>query len=275
MSTLSRDDGATLAYHDTGAPPGRPDAPTVVLGHGLLFRGWMFHPQVEALRERYRCVTVDWRGQGDSPLPPRGSRGYDMETLTGDAAALVRHLDVGPVHWVGLSMGGFVGMRLAARHPGLVRSLTLLNTSAARETRRALVEDLALAGVFRVAGIAPVRAAVEKIMFGPDFLASPRRGPVVEEWLSGLARQPRSGVARAVVGVVTRRPVEAELSRVSAPTLVVVGEHDQPTPPRRGEAIAAAVDGARLERLGGCGHSSTLEKPDEVTALLSGFLDAH
>ncbi|GAA4692934.1 alpha/beta fold hydrolase [Nocardioides nanhaiensis] len=275
MPTLTRDDGATIAYHDTGAPAGRPDAPTVVLGHGLLFRGWMFHPQVEVLRERYRCVSVDWRGQGDSPPQPRGARGYDMDTLTGDAAALVSHLAVGPVHWVGLSMGGFVGMRLAARHPDLVRSLTLLNTSAARETRRALVEDLALAGVFRVAGIGPVRPAVEKIMFGPDFLASSRREAVVEEWLTGLARQPRSGVARAVVGVVTRRSVEPELSRITAPTLVVVGEHDQPTPPRRGAAIAAAVAGARLERLGGCGHSSTLEKPGEVTDLLTGFLGAH
>lgn len=275
MPTLLRDDGATIAYQDSGAPPGRPDAPTVVFGHGLLFRGWMFHHQVAALRDRYRCVTVDWRGQGASPPPPRGSRGYDMDTLTGDAVALLGHLDVGPVHWVGLSMGGFVGMRLAARHPDLIRSLTLLNTSAARETRRALVEDLALAGVFRLAGIGLVRGAVEKIMFGPDFLASPERGAVTGEWLSGLAEQPRAGVARAVVGVVTRRPVEQELSRVAAPTLVVVGDHDQPTPPARGRAIAAAIRGARLEQLAGCGHSSTLEKPDEVTALLADFLDAH
>lgn len=275
MPTLIRDDGAAIAYHDTGAPAGRPDAPTVVLGHGLLFRGWMFHHQVEALRADYRCVSIDWRGQGDSPPPLRGARGYDMDTLTGDAVALVDRLDVGPVHWVGLSMGGFVGMRLAARHPDRVRSLTLLNTSAARETRRALVEDLALAGLFRVTGIGPVRGAVEKIMFGPDFLASPRREPVTREWLAGLARQPRAGVARAVVGVVTRRPVEQELGRITAPTLVVVGEHDRPTPPHRGRAIAAAVRGARLEQLAGCGHSCTLEKPDQVTSLLASFLAAH
>ncbi len=50
-----------------------------------------------------------------------------MDTLTGDALALIRRLDVGPVHWVGLSMGGLVGLRLAARHGALLRSLTLLD----------------------------------------------------------------------------------------------------------------------------------------------------
>ena len=63
-------DGARISYTDTGAPASRPDAPTVVFGHGLLFGGWMFGPQVACLREHYRCVTIDWRGQGDTPPAP-------------------------------------------------------------------------------------------------------------------------------------------------------------------------------------------------------------
>ena len=61
--------GTQLYIEDTGAPSGKPDAPSVVLGHGLLFSGRMFAAQVERLRDRYRCVTIDWRGQGKSPQP--------------------------------------------------------------------------------------------------------------------------------------------------------------------------------------------------------------
>jgi pimeloyl-ACP methyl ester carboxylesterase len=122
-------DGARVNITDTGAPPGRPDAPVVVLGHGLLFSTTMWRHQVDALRATYRCVAVDWRGQGATPPAPA----YDMDSLYADLVGVIEHLDGGPVHYAGLSMGGFVGLRLAARRPDLVRSLTLIDTSAGPE----------------------------------------------------------------------------------------------------------------------------------------------
>src|SRR5438874_10810114 len=93
--------GAIVAYSDTGAPNGKPDAPASVFGRGLLFSKWMFSAQIAALRSEYRCIALDWRGQGDSP--PTES-GYDMDTLTGDATELMKQLVGAPVHWIGLSM---------------------------------------------------------------------------------------------------------------------------------------------------------------------------
>jgi 3-oxoadipate enol-lactonase len=95
--------GTTIGYHDTGVPTDVPGAQTVVFAHGLLFDSRMFEAQVEVLRGRYRCVAFDWRGQGTSPPTVDG---YDIETLTSDALGVLRALDIGPVHWVGLSMGG-------------------------------------------------------------------------------------------------------------------------------------------------------------------------
>ena len=63
---------------------------------------------------------MDWRGQGRSAV---ADTGYDMDTLTEDLVALIDHLGIAPVDYVGLSMGGFIGMRLAARHPEVVRAL--------------------------------------------------------------------------------------------------------------------------------------------------------
>ncbi|WP_331743808.1 alpha/beta hydrolase (plasmid) [Streptomyces sp. NBC_01136] len=261
--------GASISYTDTGTPPGKPDAPAVVFGHGLLFSGWMFHPQVEALRRHYRCVTLDWRGQGDTPATHSG---YDMDTLTADAVALIGRLDLGPVHYVGLSMGGFVGQRIAARHGDLLRSLTLLDTSADDEDPAKLGEYRLLANVYRLTGVRPVLGKVKTMMFGPAFLASPTSETIIDEWVRRLRRCDRAGIRKAVFGVADRPPVHDELGRVSVPTLVAVGADDVATPRAKAERIAAAISGARLEVVQGSGHSSTLEQPTALTTLIRDFL---
>ncbi|MFC8669531.1 alpha/beta fold hydrolase [Streptomyces sp. NPDC057199] len=261
--------GATISYTDTGTPPGRPDAPAVVFGHGLLFSGWMFHPQIDELRERYRCIALDWRGQGDTPATKSG---YDMDTLTVDAVALIGRLGLAPVHYVGLSMGGFVGQRIAARHGSLLRSLTLLDTSADEEDPGKVGEYRLLANVSRLTGIGLVLKKVKAVMFGPTFLASPTSRPVIDEWIRRLRRCDRAGIRKAVLAVADRPPVRGELDQVSVPTLVVVGADDVATPHAQAERIAAAINGARLEVVTGSGHSSTLEQPTVLTALIRDFL---
>jgi 3-oxoadipate enol-lactonase len=268
MPTLTRD-GATIHYTDSHAPAGRPDAPTVFFGHGLLFSAWMFHPQIAALSDEYRCVAIDWRGQGESTAT-RG--GYDMDTLADDAVGLLESLGVAPVHYVGLSMGGFVGQRIAARRPELVRTLTLLDTSAGPEDPDKVRRYKLLGLIYRVTGIPPIRKAVLPIMFGPAFLADPSNTQIIDEWQARLSRSRRAGVSRAVLGVANRLPIEDEISHISAPTLVIVGADDVATPPYKSERIAERIPGARLEQIADCGHSSTLEQPETVTALLRDFL---
>lgn len=268
MPTLTTN-GARIAYTDTGVPPNAPDAPTIVFGHGLLFSGWMFSAQIAALQDSYRCVAIDWRGQGDSPA---AAGGYDMDTLTGDVRGLIEDLGVGAVHYVGLSMGGFVGLRLAARHPELVRSLVLLDTSADPEDRSAARQDKLLAVIFRLLGIGPVRKPVLKLMFGPSFRTDPRSPQLIEDWLGRLARCDRGAIRQAVLGVANRAPVLPELGAITAPTLVAVGEHDVPTPLVRSRTIVAAIPGARLEIIADSGHSSSIEQPTAVTTLIRDFL---
>jgi pimeloyl-ACP methyl ester carboxylesterase len=266
-----RTNGAVVAYSDTGAPDGRPDAPTIVFGHGLLFSGWMFSAQIEALRSSYRCVAIDWRGQGASP-PAEDGR-YDMDTLTADALAVIEHLGVAPVHWVGLSMGGFVGQRVAARRPELVRSLTLLDTSPDREERFAAVQDKVLSVIYRYVGITPVKPSVVKIMLGPTFRKDPRSKPVIDEWIRQLRATDRRGLIGAILAVANRKPVLDEIGSITAPTLVICGVDDEPTPVKKAQKIAAAIPGARLELVPDAGHSSTIEQPEAITGLIQKFLD--
>lgn len=260
--------GISFHYTDSGEPS--PGAPTLVMGHGLLFSGWMFHPQVAALKDRYRCITVDWRGQGDTPAA--ADRAADMDSLTGDLVALLDHLDLDAVHYAGLSMGGFVGMRLAARHPDRVLSLVLLDTSAGPEDPEKVAQYRTLARVYRWLGMGPVRSKVEPIMFGPDLLGSSRRDEVVGPWMAKLATVDRRGMRAAILGVTDRDPIAPELGRIEAPTLVIVGEDDVATPVAKAEAIVAGIAGARLEVVPKAGHSSTIEQPEAVTALIESFL---
>src|SRR5699024_1420637 len=136
----------TIAYTDTGAPAGREDAPVVFFAHGLLFSGWMFQHQIAALSDRYRCVAIDFRGQGDSP---RALGGYDMDTLTSDVTELLRHLQISVGDFVGLSMGGFGGMRLAARDPAICHSLTRMHPVAPARACGARLDSNARAGLVK------------------------------------------------------------------------------------------------------------------------------
>lgn len=259
--------GTRLYYEDTGGA-----GDVVLFSHGLLWSTRLFDPQVEALRGRFRCIAYDHRGQGQSAVPPDAA--IDMETVYADAVALIESLGVGPVHFVGLSMGGFVGLRLAARRPDLVRSLVLLETSTDPEPAANVPKYTALNLIARYMGLAPVTGVVMRIMFGTSFLTDPGRAAERALWAARL-RQNRRDIWRAVNGVIQRKSVADELPRIRTPTLVIVGEEDRATVPAKAERIHSLIPGSKLVRLSRGGHSSTVEEPALVNAELAPFLTQH
>jgi 3-oxoadipate enol-lactonase len=262
--------GATLEYQESGldAAPGGASPEAVVFVHGLLFDRRIFEHQVAALSERYRCIAYDVRGHGGSETT-RG--GYDMDTLADDAAALVERLGAGPCHFVGLSMGGFIGLRLASRRPALIRSLALLDTSADPEPRENLPRYRMLNLVARLFGLGAVAGRVMPIVFGRDSME--RRPELVALWKERVVAQDRRGVTRAVLGVVERVGVADELGCIGCPTLVLVGEQDAATLPEKSERLRDGIAGARMEVVPSAGHMSSIENPEAVTRALQGFLD--
>ncbi|WP_163991100.1 alpha/beta fold hydrolase [Pyxidicoccus caerfyrddinensis] len=258
--------GTELHYEDTGG-----SGPPIVFSHGLLWSSRLYDPQVDALRGRYRCIAYDHRGQGRSAVPPESV--IDMETLYLDAIGLIEKLGVKPCHFVGLSMGGFIGMRLAARRPDLLRSLVLLETSADPEPLGNVPRYTLLNLIARLAGVRPVADPVMRIMFGKGFLSDPNRAEERALWRARLLEN-RKDVWRAVNGVIKRRAVSAELPSIKVPTLVVVGEEDVATVPAKAERLHQLIPGSRLVRLPRGGHSVTVEEPALVNATLGTFLDA-
>ncbi len=257
--------GTTLHYEDTG--PGS-TGQTIAFSHGLLWSTELFAPQIAALRDRYRCIAWDHRGQGKSATDHR--RDIGMELVWQDAVALLRAVGGGPVHLVGLSMGGFVAMRVAARCPELVRSLILLETSADPEPLENVRRYRLLTAVVRAVGPRVVRSRASEIMLGKSILSDPARKKEVARYAEIMSA--RRDIWRAVNGVVDRAGVYDELARIRTPTLVIVGEEDVATPPPKAERIVAAIAGAKLARIPRAGHSSPVEEPAAITDVIQTFL---
>jgi 3-oxoadipate enol-lactonase len=258
--------GANIYYEESGAGD-----ETIVFAHGLLWSGEMFAAQVAALRDSYRCITFDFRGQGRSEVT---ADGYDMDNLTADALGLIQALDCAPCHFVGLSMGGFIGQRLAIRHPQMLKSLILMETSADPEPQENIGSYRLLGFVARWISLSAIAGRVMPIMFGQKFLHDPNRATERAEWRRRMVANHRIGITRALTGVIEREGVYEQLMRVIAPTLILVGDQDVATVPAKAERIHSQIADSQLIRIPGAGHTSSVEEPAFVNQAIRAFLDS-
>ncbi len=259
--------GCDIYYEDSGGR-GRP---VVMLSHGLLWSSALFRAQAEGLRDRYRVICYDHRGQGRSSVQ-RG-RSITIETCYRDAAALIQALGVGPCHFGGLSMGGFVAIRLATRRPDLLLSCALIETNAEAETRANIRSYRRLNRIVRWLGIRPVADQVMPIMFGQSFMSDPARAADRAHWRAQLVTNRRS-IYRAVNGVIERGSVTHELKNIRTPTLIIGADEDVAITLEGSRRLHAAIPGSKLVVIRGAGHLSTVEAPRTVTATLRSFIDA-
>lgn len=261
---IMRVNGAGLYYEEHGT-----SSETIVFAHGLLWSCRMFDKQVAVLKDRYRCVAFDFRGQGQSEVTRDG---YDMETLYEDAAALIEALGCAPCHFLGLSMGGFIGLRLAARRTELVKSLMLLETSADAEPSENIPKYKQLNLVARWLGLGLMVDRVMPIMFGQKFLTDSARAEERREWRQRMSSNHRLGITRAVTGVIARKSVQDEIGKIRVPTLIIVGDQDVATVPANSQRLHEGIAGSQLVIIPGAGHTSTVEEPIAVNAAISEFL---
>jgi 3-oxoadipate enol-lactonase len=249
---------------------------TIVFSHGLLWSGHMFHKQVAYFskgvhsdKDRYRIITYDHRGQGKTEVTESG---YDMDTLYEDAVQLIEQLGGKPVIFAGLSMGGFVGMRLAARRPDLIKKLILLETSAEAEPIENHGKYKFLNFVVRYIGYFPVVSSVMKIMFGQKFLNDTNRAEEKKYWINQVKASDRKGITRAVEGVIYRKAIADELPKITCPTLIMVGDQDLATVPEKAKKIHALIKGSKLVIFEGGGHTSSIEEPEIYNREIEKFL---
>lgn len=259
--------GTELAYIERGQ-----GSETVVFSHSYVVDHRHFDAQIEALESQYRVIAYDHREHGQSAL---AETGYAMDDLVDDAAALIEELDAGPCHFVGLSTGGFVGLRLALRFPHLLRSLVAMDTSAELEPMFKRAKYEAMFQALRLFGFGPLTGSVMKLMFSPAFLSDPGRQDEVGLWRERMQATDRHALIRFGRAIFGRTDISSKLEAIRTPTLVVVGADDRPQPPSRAGRIVAGIPNAELAIIPNAGHLSTVDAPEAVNAVLTRFLETH
>lgn len=243
---------------------GPADAPVVVLSNSLGATRGMWDPQVPALAERFRVVSYDTRGHGESPAP---AGPYTLDDLVDDVVALLDRLGARRAHVVGLSLGGMTAMRLAAREPARVDRLVALATSA-KPDPQGFLERAAAA---RTGGTAPLAPTVVSRWLTPGYAAEhPELVARLEAMVAGADDEGYALCCEVVAAVDLRE----DLGRITAPTLVVSGVEDPALPPPHQQAIADGIAGASLVSVSPGAHLPNLEQPLQVTGALLGHLDA-
>jgi len=242
---------------------------TIMFAHGLLMNHHMFDYQVEAFRKQYRCIRFDFRGHGNSEITPNG---YDMESLTDDTAKLIRELNDKPCHFLGFSMGGFVGLRLAIQYPELLNSLVIVDSSAGPEPKMNILKYKLMNVAARWLGTGAVAGRVLRIMFSKSFLKNPDRAEERRRWRKFIEEMDPRSRYRAVNGVINREDVFDEIDRITLPVLILVGEQDRATPPEKSRRMHERIPNSELAIIPGSGHTAPIEKPADVNRSLKRFL---
>jgi pimeloyl-ACP methyl ester carboxylesterase len=220
---------------------------------GLACDARLFGPQVAALGEVADPVVADL------------TRAPTIATM---AEGAIARMPPGRFAVAGLSMGGYVALEVARRAPQRVSHLALFNTNARPDSPEATQNRRRLIAVAE-RDLKAANAALWPRLVHPDRLADRPLEALVEAMALGVGFEAFRRQQEAIIGRVDSRP---HLAAIACPTLVVAGREDAIMPMEVSEEMARGIPGARLAVLEHCGHLSTLECPEEATALLRAWL---
>lgn len=250
---------------------GDPKLPPVLLLHGLFFSGTMYRAQLPLLTPHFHCVTVDWRSMGRSPA---ALGGHDVDNMCADVLAVQDVLGLGPVHWVGSSVGGVAGIRVAAQWPERVRTLVTCGASPHGEPLEKVAKYEAMLARY-AADPTAAWEVLAPVLYGPRFRQDPACAAALEAERRAFLDNDGPTIQRAAAPILRRVGIEHLLPHVKCPTLAVVGELDGANPPALSQEIVAGIAGARLAVIPGAGHQPNAEAPQEFGTLIRDFLLQH
>jgi pimeloyl-ACP methyl ester carboxylesterase len=240
------------------------DGSPVLLVHGLGSSQEDWGPQVLAFQTEHHVIRYDQRGHGASA---RAGSPFTMVDLARDAAALIRALDVGPCHVVGLSLGGMVAFELALAEPKLVRSLVIVN-SGPEVVPRTARERLALVVRRVLSATLPFRWL--GALLGRRLFPYPGQKGLREDFVRHFARNHKPSYLRAVSAIIGWSVAE-RIASLAVPTLVVSGDRDYTGVDRKLEYVRR-MPRASLQVVADSGHATPVDQPEAFNGVVSAFL---
>lgn len=249
-----RDFGLMASFEDSPS-----DAPVLVLGPSLGTSRMVWDRQVEAFGERFRLLRFELPGHGGagSPEPP-----YSIAELSLAVLELFDTYGVEQASYCGVSLGGMIGMWLAAHAPERIERLGLVCTSAWMPPAEGWQSR---AAAVLASGLAPIVEASLGRWFTPEFASS--QPELVTAYGNELRWTNSAGYAGCCLAI-AEMDLRTDLAEVTAPTLVIAGGRDPAAPPTHGAVITEWIDGARLKVIEDAAHLANVSSPEIVTAAL-------
>jgi pimeloyl-ACP methyl ester carboxylesterase len=248
----ARLNGIEIDYEETGR--GR----AVLMSHGYSATRRMWQGQHRVLGDRYRMISWDMRGHGQTDTPDDPAQ-YSLDLTVADMKALLDHLKIERAVVGGLSLGGYVSLAFALAHPSMVEALIICDSgpgyrnAAAREQWNERAR--ARAGELEARGLEVLSGRSREMQEAMGHHRSAQ----------GLAHAARGMLAQKDARVIDGLP------SIAVPTVVIVGDRDEPFVAPC-EYMAKKIPGARLEVIPGAGHSSNLDQPAIFNRVLGDFL---
>ncbi len=263
MPFVSATDGTRIHFEVTGKTGKTPVL--MIQGLGASKNAWNL--QRIAMATRFRIISFDNRGAGRSDKP---TEPFTLEQMADDAIAVLDAAGIETAHVVGASMGGVISQIVAAKHPQRVRSLTLVCTACRNHPwRQELLQSWAKT--------ADEKGMIEVGKEAAQWVMSPRsfrRLVPAFTWMGPLAAlRPRHSFVSQIQAILnTREDLVDQLSTISAPTMVIVGNQDILTPRGDSEEIAERIPNSELVVISGAAHGLMMEHSSTFNKILIEFL---
>ncbi len=251
--------GIQINYEIAGA------GPWVVMSHSLACAIGMWDEQVAALKANFKVLSFDTRGHGGSDAPDEA---YTLDLLADDLHGLLGKLGVTTPHFIGLSMGGMIGMTYALKHPHAFKSLVLCDTSSRipPEARPVWKDRIKIA---TTQGMKPLIEPTLKRWFTEPYLA--KRGKRIERVANMIGATPPAGYA-GCCHAISQLDITAQLGGIKCPTQIIVGDQDVGTPVAMSQAIHDAIPGSEMVVIPNASHLSNLEQPEAFNTAMMKFV---
>jgi 3-oxoadipate enol-lactonase len=254
----------SLGYTDQGK--GTP----LVFIHAFPLSKAMWQPQVDALTEFYRVITLDLRGHGESDTMLWNCT---LEDYAADVMGLLDHLHIRQAVFIGLSMGGYTVLSFYRQYPERVKAMVLADTRAPADSQEGKNGRRIMAQLAHIEGASAIADVMLPKLLAP--LTVEQRPDIVDQVRKMILQTPTEGIIVDLMAMAARPDSTDLLSKITCPTLVIVGKDDVATPVAESHYMAERIAGSTLVTIPGAGHLSNFEQPAAFNQSLQNFLSTH
>ena len=256
--------GVTMSYNDQGQ--GTP----LVFIHAFPLSKTMWQPQMHALVDSYRVITLDLRGHGESDALLWN---FTLDDYAKDVISLLDHLGIAQSVFIGLSMGGYTLFSLYRNFPERVKAMVLADTRAPADSQEGKNGRRIMAQLAHKEGASAIADVMLPKLLAP--LTVEQRPDIVDQVRKMILQTPTEGIIVDLMAMAARPDSTDLLSKITCPTLVIVGKDDVATPVAESHYIAGRIAGSTLVTIPGAGHLSNFEQPAAFNQSLQNFLSTH